>query len=69
LLSLHSSPAQIGRQAAEWVSGAIQGMPVRLPPPAYPTYFSVSINEQVARSLGFALPSEAELEKRLGGGR
>jgi putative ABC transport system substrate-binding protein len=69
LLSLHSSPAQIGRQAAEWVNGAIQGTSVRLPQPAHPAYFSVSINEQVARSLGFTLPSEAELEKRLGGGR
>jgi hypothetical protein len=67
LLSLHSSPAQIGRQTAEWVNGAIQGVPVNLPPPAHPAYFSVSINEQVARSLGFTLPPEAELEKRLGG--
>ena len=69
LLSLHSSPAQIGRQTAEWVNGAIEGVPVNLPPPAYPAYFSVSINEQVARSLGFKLPPESELEKRLGGGR
>ncbi|MBU1396116.1 MAG: hypothetical protein KKE84_08235 [Gammaproteobacteria bacterium] len=69
LLSLHSSPAQIGRQTAEWVSRAIQGAPVNLPQPAYPAYFSVSINQQVARSLGFTLLSEAELEKRLGGGR
>lgn len=68
LLSLHSSPAQIGRQTAEWVKGAIQGVPVNLSPPAHPTYFSISINEQVARSLGFTLPPEAELEKRLGGG-
>jgi len=68
LLSLHSSPAQIGRQTAEWVKGAIQDVPVNLPPPAYPAYFSISINEQVARSLGFTLPPEAELEKRLGGG-
>jgi ABC-type uncharacterized transport system substrate-binding protein len=68
LLSLHSSPAQIGRQAAEWVNSAMQGSSVRLPPPAYPTYFSVSINDQVARSLGFTLPSEADLEKRLRGG-
>ena len=68
LLSLHSSPAQIGRQTAEWVNGAIQGGSVKLPPPAYPAYFSVSINEQVARSLGFTLPPEAELEKRLGAG-
>jgi hypothetical protein len=67
LLSLHSSPAQIGRQAAESVSHALGSVPLRLPPPAYPVYFSISINEQVARSLGFALPPEAELEKRLGG--
>jgi hypothetical protein len=39
---------------------------VRLPPPAHPAYFSISINEQVARSLGFVLPSETVLEKRLG---
>ena len=69
LLSLHSSPAQIGRQTAEWIRDALQVTPVRLPAAAYPAYFSVSINEQVARSLGYAVPSEAELEKRLGGGR
>jgi len=67
LLSLHSSPAQIGRQAAEWIGNAMQGGAVHLPPPAYPSYFSVSINDQVARSLGFTLPSEADLEKRLAG--
>jgi ABC-type uncharacterized transport system substrate-binding protein len=69
LLSLHSSPAQIGRQTAEWVSNALSSAPLRLPSPAYPAYFSISINEQVAHSLGFALPPEAELEKRLGGAR
>lgn len=69
LLSLHSSPAQIGRQSAEWVNDALQGATVKLPPPAYPAYFSVSINEHVAHSLGFTLPLEAELETRLGGGR
>lgn len=69
LLSLHSSPAQIGRQAAEWVANALTRVPVRLPAPAYPAYFSISINEQVARSLGFTLPPGNELEKRLGGGR
>ena len=69
LLSLHSSPAQIGRQAAEWVSTALNAAEVKLPAAAYPSYFSISINEQVARSLGVALPPEAELEKRLGGVR
>lgn len=69
LLSLHSSPAHIGRQAAEWINQALNAGPVRLPPPAHPAYFDVSINEQVARSLGFVLPPEAVLEQQLGGGR
>lgn len=69
LLSLHSSPVQIGHQTVEWLSDALQGPVVQLPPPAYPSYFSVSVNLQVARSLGFSLPPESELEKRLGGGR
>ena len=69
LLSLHSSPAEIGRQTAEWVNAALLGSMVRLPAPAHPAYFSISINEQVARSLGFTLPPAVELEKRLGGVR
>lgn len=66
LMSLHSSPTQIGRQAAEWVNRAIGITPAQLPDSAYPAYFSVSINRQVARSLGLVLPQENELEKRLG---
>lgn len=69
LVSIYSTPAQIGRQAAEWIVGALGGGVPRLPAPAYPVYFEVSINDQVARSLGFTLPSEGELEKRLGGSR
>jgi ABC-type uncharacterized transport system substrate-binding protein len=69
LLSLHSSPAQIGRQTVEWIKGALSGAMLRLPAASYPAYFSVSVNEQVARSLGFVLLPENELEKRLGGGR
>ncbi len=69
LLSLFSSPAQIGRQAAEWVRNALNNVPARLPPPAFPAYFDISINEQVARSLGFALPPEDELVKRMEGSR
>jgi len=67
LLSLHSSPSQIGRQAAVWVLNALSGPNVRLPAAAFPAYFSISINEQVARSLGFVVPPEDELEKRMGG--
>ncbi|MHB1354010.1 MAG: ABC transporter substrate-binding protein [Thiobacillus sp.] len=66
LLSLHSSPAQIGRQAAEWVRRVIETASSQLPESTYPAYFSVSINRRVAHSLGFVLPQENELEKRLG---
>lgn len=66
LVSLYSTPSQIGRQAAEWSKNALNGATVSLPLPAHPVYFEVSINDQVARSLGFSLPSEDELEKRLG---
>lgn len=66
LLSLHSSPAQIGRQAAEWARRMIETVSPQLPESAYPEYFSISINRQVAHSLGFILPQEDELEKRLG---
>ncbi|MFP5410060.1 MAG: ABC transporter substrate-binding protein [Gammaproteobacteria bacterium] len=66
LLSLHASPAQIGRQAAETAVAGLQGAAVRLPAPAFPAYFSISINDKVGRSLGYTLPTEAELEKRMG---
>lgn len=66
LVSLFSTPVQIGQQAAEWINSALQAAAVRLPSSAHPAYFEVSINDQVARSLGYTLPSEAELEKRLG---
>lgn len=66
LLSLHASPAQIGRQTAEAAVAALQGATLRLPAPAFPVYFSISINDKVGRSLGYTLPTEAELEKRMG---
>lgn len=69
LLSLYSRPSQIGRQAAEWARNALNNLPVRLPEPDYPTYFDISINQQVARSLGFTLPAEDELAKRMEGRR
>lgn len=66
LLSLHASPAQIGQQTAETAIAALQGTVVRLPPPAYPVYFSLSTNDKVGRSLGIPLAPEAELATRMG---
>lgn len=65
LVSVHTTPEQAGRQAGEVVSRVVGSRPVSLPPPEYPKYFSVSVNHQVARSLGLNIADEAELFKKL----
>lgn len=67
MVSLFSTPAQIGRQAAELVENLVAAAQIRLPSPAAPRYFTVIVNQQVARSLGFDVLPEAELEHRLEG--
>lgn len=63
LLAVHSTPAQIGRQIGE----TLRALPPSgaLPPPQYPRYFDVEVNEHVARSLGMDLESGRELTRRL----
>lgn len=63
LLVVYSTPAQIGRQAAEVIDKSLDGG--KLPAAQWPQYFSVAINGHVARSLDIALPSEAVLLKRV----
>lgn len=65
LVSLYSTPAQIGRQTGELVMKQFEAGYSQLPSPAYPRYFSVAVNRQVARSLGFHMLTETELERRL----
>ena len=67
LISLYSTPGQIGRQAAEIIVKQFESAHGQLPDPVYPRYFSVGVNQQVARSLGFNVLPEAELERRLAG--
>lgn len=67
LVSLYTTPTQIGRHTGELVLKHFESAYSQLPGPAYPRYFSVSVNLQVARSLGFRMLSEAELERRLTG--
>ncbi|HWR88406.1 MAG TPA: ABC transporter substrate binding protein [Acidiferrobacterales bacterium] len=65
LLSVYSTPAQIGRQIGEELL-AMQDRPGRaLPAPGYPRYFSVEINERVARSLGIEPGQADDLTRRL----
>lgn len=62
LLSLHSTPRQIGAQAAAMARAQLQGgTPISS---QYPTDFSIVLNDHVARSLGLAL-DESVLTERL----
>lgn len=65
LLSLYSSPEQIGRQAGELAEKSLNG--AKLPVQQWPKYYSISVNEHVARSLGVDTLSEAALLSRMGG--
>jgi ABC-type uncharacterized transport system substrate-binding protein len=53
LLSLHSTPTQIGVQAGSIARSLLQGS--SLPSALYPVDFTVTVNEHVARSLGLTL--------------
>ncbi|MBZ0106358.1 MAG: hypothetical protein K8H84_12110 [Sulfuricella denitrificans] len=65
LASVHSTPEQAGRQAGDVVLRALGSRSLWLPPPEYPRYFSVSVNYQVARSLGLSLTDETSLLQKL----
>ena len=65
LVSIFSSPDQIGQQAAELALKALSIGMVKLPSAQFPRYYSISINQHVARSLGLELPAEATLLKRM----
>lgn len=63
LLAVYSTPAQIGRQAAEVLVRSPAGD--RSPAGMWPQYFSISVNPHVARALDIRLAAEAELLKRV----
>lgn len=64
ILSLHSTPQQIGRQAADMLRSALSSGG-RLPAPQFPHEYRISTNPHVARSLGLALEDEQSLLQRL----
>jgi putative ABC transport system substrate-binding protein len=59
LAAVYSTPAQLGKQAAEIVRRMAASGNWVLPAPQYPRYFSVGINYQVARSLEIPVEDEA----------
>lgn len=63
--AVYSTPEEIGKQAGELIEKFFISDSRHLTAPQYPVYFSVSVNEQVAQSLGLNLPSVQDLEQRL----
>ena len=61
LLAVYSTPAQIGQQSAETVLKLAKDGGEGTPAPQYPIYFSVSVNRQVARSMGIEIADEQTL--------
>ncbi len=66
LAAVFSSAEQIARQTAEVVMKIAVDGKFTLPLPQYPMYWSVSINRQVARSLGLVISDDEELQMQLG---
>lgn len=64
-VAIYTTPEQVGREAARLILQSAGPNGIRLPPPRHPQEFSVSINHQVARSLGIELPDETRLERLL----
>lgn len=65
LAAVHSNARQIGAQAGEWIAGMGDRSDWWLGAPRHPVYYSVSVNAQVAQSLGISVADENELLERL----
>lgn len=63
LAAVYSTPAQIGSQAGRIADALLRGG--TLPAPQFPAQFEVSVNRQVARSLGVQVDDENALRERI----
>jgi len=66
LMSVYSTPDQLGTQGGELISTSFWNDPARRGALIYPRYYQVSVNYQVAHALQIDLPSENVLTQRLG---
>ena len=62
LAAVYATPKQIAQQTARAIIEQIKNPEKMLPSPAYAQDFTVTVNTQVARSLGIAIESEADLK-------
>jgi ABC-type uncharacterized transport system substrate-binding protein len=65
LASVYSTPTHIGHQLAETLDNFSNTGRKILPKPTHPKYFDVSINYQVAESLGLIIEDEAIVKENL----
>lgn len=65
LIGLYATPAQLGREAGQWLQDLGHGSGRKLPAPRYPNSLTVGTNPSVARSLGLTLPPAEVLTRRL----
>jgi len=63
LMAVHSTPEQLGMDAANVVRESVAARQANLPDGRYPGIFSVSVNYQLARALRLDMRSEAILEQ------
>jgi putative tryptophan/tyrosine transport system substrate-binding protein len=66
LIAVFSKPGQQAAHVAEIVLEQLADGG-RLPPPAYPKYYTVRVNPQVARVLGIVLDDDATIARRMEG--
>ncbi|WP_428610286.1 ABC transporter substrate-binding protein [Sedimenticola sp.] len=65
LIAAYSTPEDIARHLAEYTSNYLNSGTGELPGPFYPKYFSVAVNQSVARSLGISLPEETDIIRQM----
>lgn len=65
LMSVYSTPEQLGTQAAELINAGFWGDVGKNNMRIYPRYYQVSVNYQVANALQLELPSEKDLKARI----
>lgn len=65
LASIYSSPADIGRHLAALVNQTLQNPAHRGPAFQFARFYSISVNQRVARALGIVVPGERDLRAEL----
>ncbi|MCP5197888.1 MAG: hypothetical protein H6974_14050 [Gammaproteobacteria bacterium] len=65
LAAVFSTPEQIAQQTVELAATWLKQPERAVPPPEYPRYFTVRVNQGVAKSLQLTVPAEAGLQKQL----